>query len=398
MDIQEARRLYHDFIVANGNSENVRKMYCRRVEVFLQEHPEALDANEQGLRTICDDYVAGLPITSATEVAATAVRYFWTMRFGKPYFRRIRLSDFPRDEAIEREADGFAGFLRKSGIEEVTIANRVRSVKQFLYTTFPDGSFSRGLVCADAVRKFISTQLADASRSFRSRFTTEIRSYARFLMSEGCAEASDIALLPLKAPARAGDIGAVLPDEDYAAILSVPDAGTPRGKRDRAIVMLMGNLGLRASDVARLSLDDVDWDRGLLHVRNSKSKSDRTVPLDADTGRAVERYVVDGRGDRGDTRSLFLPTGRAADAPSMTSRQVADAVKLLAERAGVHGYRGSHSLRRAVATSMVRDGVSVKVVADVLGHENVSTTMRYLRVDVESLRKACSPWPGGGAA
>ena len=70
-------------------------------------------------------------------------------------------------------------------------------------------------------------------------------------MSEGCAEASDIALLPLKAPARAGDIGAVLPDEDYAAILSVPDAGTPRGKRDRAIVMLMGNLGLRASDVAR---------------------------------------------------------------------------------------------------------------------------------------------------
>ena len=398
MDVQEARKSYHDFIVANGNSENVRKMYCRRVEVFLQEHPEALNAGEQELRAICDDYVAGLPVTSATEVAATAVRYFWTMRFGKPYFRRIRLSSFPKDEGIEREADEFAGFLRKSGIEEATIANRVRSVKQFLYTTFPGGTFSRELVRADAVRKYISTQLADASRSFRSRFTTEIRSYARFLMSEGCAGASDIALLPLKAPARAGDIGAVLPDEDYAAILAVPDEETPRGMRDRAIVMLMGNLGLRASDVARLSLDDVDWDRGLLHVRNSKSKSDRTVPLDADTGRAVERYVVEGRGDCGGTRSLFLPAGRAADAPSMTSRQVADAVKLLAERAGVHGYKGSHSLRRAVATSMVRDGVSVKVIADVLGHEDVSTTMRYLRVDVESLRKACSPWPGGGAA
>ena len=82
----------------------------------------------------------------------------------------------------------------------------------------------------------------------------------------------------------------------------------------------------------------------------------------------------------------------------MSPRQVADAVKLLAEKAGVRGYRGAHSLRRAAATNMVSNGVSVKVVADVLGHESVRTTMGYLRLDVESLRAACSPWPGKVAA
>ena len=145
--------------------------------------------------------------------------------------------------------------------------------------------------------------------------------------------------------------------------------------------------------MAALSVDDVDWSRGLLHIRESKSVSDRTVPIDEETGSALEAYVVGARGPRPGTRALFLPAGREAGGAAVTSAQVVRAVKLLAEKAGVSGYHGAHSIRRAVATGMVAGGASVKVVADVLGHESVQTTMRYLRVDMASLSQACSPWP-----
>ena len=399
MDAKEAMRLYEDFIVRNGNSQNVRRMYVQRVRTFVAARPEALTADEDGLRAICDGYIDSLPVTSAKEVAAAAVRYFWTMRFGKAYFRRIRLSDFERDERIEAEAEAFATFLRtETTIEEPTVVNRLRSVKQFLYVTFSGGAFSREAVTADAVRRYISGVLADAAPSLRSRFATEIRSYARFLMSRGCRQASDIALLPLKAPARGNDVGPTVSDEDYRAILDASSGDDPRQLRDRAITLCMGNLGLRSSDVARLELADVDWHAGRLHVRHSKSKSDRTVPLDEEAGTAIERYVLSSGEGRCGSGPLFLPMGRAARTGSMSPRQVADAVKLLAEKAGVRGYRGAHSLRRAAATNMVSNGVSVKVVADVLGHESVRTTMGYLRLDVESLRAACSPWPGKVAA
>ena len=249
MDAQEAKRMYHDPIVAKGSSKSMRRMCCGRVEAFLRERPEAPEADGRGLRAICDDHVAGLPVTSATEVA-TAVRHFRTMRLGKPCFRRTGPSDFPRDRAIKRKADEFVGFPRRSGLDEATVINRVRFVRQFPCTMSPGGSLSREPVHADAVRKFTSARMADASRSFRSGLATETRSYARLPMSGGAA-VSDVAPLPPEAPSRVGDAGAVLPDEGYEAILAVPDGRTLRGMRDRVIIILMSNLGLRASDVAR---------------------------------------------------------------------------------------------------------------------------------------------------
>ena len=398
MDVQEAMERYEEFLVENGNSERVRKMYCKWVTSFLEERPEALVVGEDELRGICDSYVEGIPLTQATELVAAAVRFFWSMRFGKRYFRRVYLSSFPEDAAIEREGERFAAFLTARGMAGSSAKASAAAIKRFLYTAFPGGAFSRDAVCADAVRSYISVHLADAAPSTSSLFATRARSYARFLMSEGCENAAGIALLPIKAPARRGDVGPVLSEDGYLAILAAADEGTPCGLRDRAMVMLMGNLGMRSSDVARLTLDDIDWDRGQLHVRKSKSKAERVLPLDADTGEAVERYVVGWRASAETaSRALFLPMGQAAGQPSMSSKQVQRAVRNLAVRAGVREYRGTHALRRAAATNMVRGGASVKVVADVLGHQNVSTTMPYLALDTETLREACSPWPEGGA-
>ena len=394
MDAKEALQLYEDFIVRNGNSENVRKMYRRRVEVFLDARPEALDAGLADLRSICDEYVSSLPVNSATEVAAAAVRYFWTMVTGRPYFERLALSAFERDDLIEREASEFEAWMRSErGLDDSTIANRLRTVRQMLYSTFEPGTFDRRSVSVVTVRHHIAERAGKLAPTTVGRMVADIRSYASFLTARGVGPARQIALLPLKAPGRARNVGPIMSDEDFRRIVAETEGGGERGLRDRAILLLMGNLGLRASDVAALSVDDVDWSRGLLHIRESKSVSDRTVPIDEETGSALEAYVVGARGPRPGTRALFLPAGREAGGTAVTSAQVVRAVKLLAEKAGVSGYHGAHSIRRAVATGMVAGGASVKVVADVLGHESVQTTMRYLRVDMASLSQACSPWP-----
>jgi len=394
MDAKEALQLYEDFIVRNGNSENVRKMYRRRVEVFLDARPEALDAGLADLRSICDEYVSSLPVNSATEVAAAAVRYFWTMVTGRPYFERLALSAFERDDLIEREASEFEAWMRSErGLGDSTIANRLRTVRQMLYSTFEPGTFDRRSVSVVTVRHHIAERAGKLAPTTVGRMVADIRSYASFLTARGVGPARQIALLPLKAPGRARNVGPIMSDEDFRRIVAETEGGGERGLRDRAILLLMGNLGLRASDVAALSVDDVDWSRGLLHIRESKSVSDRTVPIDEETGSALEAYVVGARGPRPGTRALFLPAGREAGGAAVTSAQVVRAVKLLAEKAGVSGYHGAHSIRRAVATGMVAGGASVKVVADVLGHESVQTTMRYLRVDMASLSQACSPWP-----
>ena len=115
------------------------------------------------------------------------------------------------------------------------------------------------------------------------------------------------------------------------------------------------------------------------------------LPLDGRTGAALERYATM-RGKAEGTRSLFLST---AGTP-MRSHQVQTAMSLAAGRAGIEAYHGTHGLRRMVATNMANAGIDAKTIADVLGHERVDTTMGYVKVSTENLRRVAAPWPGEG--
>ena len=190
MDAKEALQLYEDFIARNGNSENVRKMYRRRVEVFLGARPDALEADGKALRDICDEYVSALPANSATEVAAAAVRYFWTMVTGRPYFERLALSDFERDDLIEREASEFEAWMRSElSLDESTIANRLRTVRQMLYSIFEPGTFDRRSVSAVTVRRHIAERAGKVAPTTVGRMVADIRSYANFLVAHGASAA-----------------------------------------------------------------------------------------------------------------------------------------------------------------------------------------------------------------
>ena len=133
MQVGEHLEAFRVFIEANGNSPNVCAMYFKRVRTFLGKHPEATAANERALREIVDEYVESLPVTSGIGVTASAVRYYWTMRFGKPYFRRFDPRDYPANQSIEQECLEFEAHLVSSGrLNSVTVRQRVRKVRQYL--------------------------------------------------------------------------------------------------------------------------------------------------------------------------------------------------------------------------------------------------------------------------
>jgi site-specific recombinase XerD len=386
---------YRRFIAGITRSGNVLKMYCGRMKRFLEHHPKAMELDEEATRSLIDGYIEDSPISSAKEVLATAVRYYWSYRFGKPYFKRYRPRDFPTNDSITEELEAFNAFLTKTkNLKDLTITGRVRDIGRFLRMVFRSARFTRDAVTVDVVRSYLADSTDSLKLSTKSRFACNIRSYAAFLVETGHrATAYPILKLPLSFNSRRHvDIPGRIDDADLRVLIESINPSCERGARDLALVLLMGSLGLRRSEVALMELEDVDWSEGAISVRHTKSKVSRRIPLNAATGAAVERYVTEFR-PKADTRRIFMVAGGEKGDGPITPDQTGRAVRLAAEKAGVK-YHGTHTLRRAVVTNMVAAGVAIKVVADIAGHEDLSTTMGYLRLDLTSLREVAAEWPG----
>ncbi|MCA1679929.1 MAG: tyrosine-type recombinase/integrase [Actinobacteria bacterium] len=181
-----------------------------------------------------------------------------------------------------------------------------------------------------------------------------------------------------------------LESDQVTRLLSSYDRSAPLGRRDFAIVMLLARLGLRACEVARLGLDDIDWRAGELTIRGKGSTVER-LPLPHDVGEALVAYLRDGRpAASSSSREVFL----SARAPvrALSSAAVTAVVRYACDRAGVERV-GAHRLRHTVATELLRAGVPLAQIAPILRHASVSTTAIYAKVDREALRQLARPWP-----
>jgi site-specific recombinase XerD len=173
------------------------------------------------------------------------------------------------------------------------------------------------------------------------------------------------------------------------------DTGTSGGRRDLAMLTLLARLGLRAGEVAALTLDDIDWRAGEITVTGKGRRSER-LPLPADAGEAVAAYLRDGRPEPfEDARNVFLRV--RAPHCGLTPTGVSQAVFAAGQRAGIEGVH-AHRLRHSAATGMLRAGASLSEVGQVLRHRRLLSTVIYAKTDVPALRTLARPWPAGGAA
>jgi site-specific recombinase XerD len=151
-------------------------------------------------------------------------------------------------------------------------------------------------------------------------------------------------------------------------------------------------LGLRASEVAGIGLEDIDWRAGEIVV-HGKDRRDERLPLPHDVGEAVADYLRRGR-PQTKSRSVFVRL--LAPRQGLTPTCVTSVVYRACDRAGVSRV-GAHRLRHTAATEMLRAGASLSEVGQVLRQRAQKTTALYAKVDHVSLRSLARPWPGGAA-
>lgn len=209
--------------------------------------------------------------------------------------------------------------------------------------------------------------------------------HARGLLSHALAEA--VPTVPGWKPAR--PVRAVT-GQQMAALLACCDRHSAIGRRDYAIVLLLTRLGLRASEVAGITLADIDWRQGVLRVRG-KGSILAELPLPADVGEAMADYLRRGR-VRCDSPHLLVRT--KAPFTRLAGTGITAVVQRACRRAGLPEV-GPHRLRHAVAAQLRREGASLSEIAQLLRHQDERTTQRYAADDVEALAALARPCPDG---
>ncbi|MCP4822536.1 MAG: tyrosine-type recombinase/integrase [Shimia sp.] len=167
------------------------------------------------------------------------------------------------------------------------------------------------------------------------------------------------------------------------------DMSNPTDVRDRPILMLMAIYGLRVSEVAKLQLEQLDWEHDRLHVLRAKRREAQVYPLLPSVGNAIVQYLKEVRPRPSPFREVFL-TLRPPFRPISTSglyHVASHRLKALGVRTADHG---PHSLRHACAARLVADGLSLKEIGDHLGHRSTSATRTYTKVDLRALREVAA--------
>jgi len=271
------------------------------------------------------------------------------------------------------------------GVTERTL-NDYRSALRRLLVALGDHPES---YTAKQLRAFVLEHVRSHKTSQAKTTITVLRMFLRFLITRGrCTPELLIAI-----PTIAGWPGASLPSylcpEEIERMIDTCDCTTVMGVRDRAVLLLLVRLGLRAGDVAALQLHDIDWQQGLLRVAG-KNRCQTALPLPQDVGDALMHYLTNHR-PCVDTSYVFI-TVIAPFVPFsrwMASTITARALRLAGVDAPSHG---AQLLRRSAATAMLRQGASLEDIGAVLRHASIETTRLYTKVDVDLLDEVVMPW------
>jgi site-specific recombinase XerD len=174
-------------------------------------------------------------------------------------------------------------------------------------------------------------------------------------------------------------------------LIAACEGNSWRRLRDRAIVLLLARLGLRAGDVACICLSDIEWETGTLRV-SGKGRYEVRLPLPQDAGEALLRYL-ECRPQVTGSNHVFV-RDIAPCGPFVSGSGVSSVVKRALKRAGISSpAKGAHLLRHTAATEMLRHGLPLDQIGLVLRHRGIDTTAYYAKVDVALLKQIAQPWP-----
>jgi len=283
---------------------------------------------------------------------------------------------------------GFRVWLRKHrGAAATTIRLYTRDAGHLMTALGDDPS----CWSATDVRNAFVERAGRIGKGSVEKLITSLRAFLRYLAARGLCRADLDKAVPGYACWRLAELPRYLTAEQVSCLLAACDGDAPGRRRDRAMVLLLARLGLRAGDVAQLRLTDIEWETGTLRVCG-KSRHQVRLPLPQEVGEAILAYLECRpsacRSDRVFLRNI------APYRPMLNGDSVSSVVKRVMKRAGVISpVKGAHALRHTAATQMLRHGVPLEQIGLVLRHRGVDTTAYYAKVDIDLLKQIAQPWP-----
>lgn len=294
-----------------------------------------------------------------------------------------------RTEVEAELLEAFAGWcVAQRGLTPTTTDQYVGRVAAFLRIWRPDDD----VVVCDLDGRAVLTTVRAASEvmpapSLRC-MVTAVRSFLRFLHVTGRVSDPLVAAVPaLKSWPRTA-LPSALSAADARRLVTGCDTATGPGTRDAAVLLVLVRLGLRASEVARLGLEDIDWRRGEITIKGKGGHGD-VLPLPVEVGEAIAAYLRRGR-PSSMSRAVFLTA--VAPIRPLSGDGVALLVRRACERVAVPRI-GPHRLRHTLATETLRAGAPMAEVAQLLRHADQATSSIYAAADVAAAAALARPWP-----
>lgn len=245
---------------------------------------------------------------------------------------------------------------------------------------------------AASIRSIVLDQGEERSRSSVRMTVTVLRTFLRFTIIQGECAPSLLHAVPPAVRRKLSTVPRTISTAKIAEIIAACRTDTPVEIRDRAILLLLARLALRAGDIWQLRLSDIDWCASRLRLQG-KGRRGVVMPLPQDAGDALLAYIEDARPVVASAR-VFLRT-QAPFTPLRSAAEIAGIISRVLNRGGFTGLpTGSHVFRHSLASAWLRGGADLDQIGVALRHTSRDTTAIYAKVDVEMLAEVAQPWPG----
>ncbi len=294
---------------------------------------------------------------------------------------------------IEVSLNNFGSYLlNERALSPKTFVQYRPTIEKFLVFKFGYAKIDLNLIVGADIIQFVQAEANRLSTARGKVVVNAMRAFLRYGMHRYQLSPRILSAVPKVASwSQPGIVKAISP-EDIEKLLLSCDSQTLLGVRDFAVLLLLARLGLRAAEIALLSLDAIDWESGTL-LFSGKSGKHACLPLPEDVAKALAAYlrlrpVVP-------SRLIFIRIP-APLTPLGAPQSVISIVNSAIKRAEISPpTKGTHQFRHGLATSMLKSGANLMEIGSILRHEQTKTTNLYAKVNIESLRSLSPVWPGG---
>ncbi|QQK79915.1 tyrosine-type recombinase/integrase [Salicibibacter cibi] len=307
-------------------------------------------------------------------------------------FRSVR-KDYNFEGEIGNLMQNFLSYRKAQGMSKDTIASNKLYLHRFLSYLNSNKILSLSGLDKQHILGFINV-LGFSSKSTIHCTLSSIRGFLRYLFDNQYLDYDLTYLVPKSSYKKEARLPTTYTKDEVERVLATVDTASPKGKRDKAMILLAARLGLRASDICGLKFENILWETNTIHLIQKKTKEKLELPLLVELGNAIIDYLKYGRPES-DLPYIFLRAGQPYD--KLEEPTLHSIVSFYLKHANIsnidHKKHGPHALRHSLAGILLEQKTPLPVISEVLGHTNTESTKTYLRIDLESLRECALDVP-----